>query len=77
MLHLPSGHHFGEYGGRRYGLTVSVHNDGRSRKLYAEELGGADFVSLNVYHTSAGVRLKPCEMPAEKVIAFVEGVVLD
>ena len=37
-------------------------------------VGGNDFVSLNYYETAARPLLKPCEMPAEKVIAFIENV---
>ena len=43
----------------------------------AEELGGGDYVSLNLYRTGTGDRLKPCEMPAEKVVRFVLGLVPD
>jgi hypothetical protein len=43
-------------------------------KLYAEELGGPDRVSLNIYAPPAGEpALKPCEMPLDKVTAFVLG----
>ena len=44
---------------------------GRAEKLVAEELGGADYVSLNLYRLGSGARLKPCEMPEEKVVRFV------
>lgn len=49
---------------------------GRLIKLYAEELGGNDFVSLNYYETATAPRLKPCEMPEQKVIGFIEAVEL-
>lgn len=51
--------------------TRTIFNAGRSTKLVAEELGGRDYISLNFYDLRSGARLKPCEMPAEKVIAFV------
>ena len=60
--------------GRTYGLTKSVFNEGRSFKVYAEELGGSDFISLNYYCTGSGQLLKPCEMPPEKVTAFLRGL---
>ena len=50
--------------------------NGRLIKFYAEELGGNDFVSLNVYRTGAGVLLKPCEMAERKVTDFIEKVEL-
>ena len=31
----------------------------------------ADVVSANVYRTSTGDVLRPCEMPAQKVLAFL------
>jgi hypothetical protein len=72
----PQGYFVAEYLGRRYGVTNSTQLDGRSRKLYAEELGGTDFVSLNLYlPTSGDPTLRPCEMPVEKVIAFITGAV--
>ncbi len=40
----------------------------------AEELGGGDYVSLNLYRTSSGALLRPCEMPEEKVVRFVLGL---
>lgn len=44
---------------------------GRAVSLYAEELGGTDVVSTNAYLTSASQELRPCEMPAAKVLAFL------
>ena len=41
--------------------------------MYAEELGGPDVVSANVYRTRGGDVLKPCEMPAATVLAFLHG----
>jgi hypothetical protein len=75
---LPLGGYGGTYGGRRYRLTKSTYSSGRSQKLEAEELGGTDYISLNLYRLSDGTALlKPCEMPEEKVVAFVTGVVAD
>lgn len=73
---LPCGYSEVEYQQRRYGLSKSVYNQGRSLKLFAEELGGTDFVSLNYYITKSGHYLKPCEMPREKVVAFLTGLSL-
>ena len=57
--------------GRRYVVTRQDFTGGSSQKLVAEELGGADYISLNLYRLSSGSRLKPCEMPEEKVVEFV------
>jgi hypothetical protein len=34
-------------------------------------LGGTDFISFNFYLTNAGENFKPCEMPEEKVLEFL------
>ena len=68
----PQGYFTASFRGRRYGVSNTSHAGGRSRKLYAEELGGTDFVSLNLYEPGHGdPALRPCEMPVEKVIDFV------
>lgn len=59
------------YKSKKYGVTRNDFNQGSSFKIYAEELGGNDFISLNYYITSNGEKLKPCEMKAEKVIHFL------
>jgi len=56
---------------KRYLLRKETHLKGRLIKLYAEELGGKDFISLNYYPKLQGGLLKPCEMPQIKVIQFV------
>ncbi len=70
---IPEGHSLGTFMGRRYRVEKTSHAGGRSLKLFARELGGADFVSLNLYHLASGDVLKPCEMPEAKVRAFVMG----
>ena len=56
------------YRGRRYGLTRRTHGDGRIVTIYAEELGGTDVVSANIYRVSSGDMLRACEMPDAKVL---------
>ena len=68
---LPIGTFRGHAHGRAYIVTRTDFSEGRAQKLVAEELGGPDYISLNLYRTSSAARLKPCEMPAEKVRAFV------
>jgi len=75
---LPHGAYGGTFDGRRYRIVKSALVTGRSQKLEAEELGDNDYISFNLYRLAGGeVLLKPCEMPAEKVIAFVLGLVSD
>ena len=69
---VPEGWSVMRFDDRRYGVTRTVSAGGRIQKLYAEELGGPDVVSANLYASTA---LRPCEMPAAKVLAFVSGAV--
>lgn len=60
--------------GKKYLVTRKDFNQGRSTKVYAEELGGNDFISFNFYLTSKGEQLKPCEMPTQKVLDFLAAI---
>lgn len=68
---IPRGTSRGRAGTTRYTATRSDFNDGRSVKLVAEALDGSDYISLNFYDLEQGGQLAPCEMPHEKVVAFV------
>ncbi|MBY5820328.1 hypothetical protein J3P71_12730 [Rhizobium leguminosarum] len=69
---LPDGYVEGTFQGRKWGSTIKRSDDGRRTWLYAEELGGTDVVSFNLYIASANLPvLKPCEMSSEKVVRFV------
>lgn len=59
------------YAGHRWGVTRSVQAGGRTESVYAERLGGPGVVSANLYRLAEGAVLKPCEMPAERVLAFL------
>jgi len=76
VLLLPDGAYDVFFSNKRYGLTKSTHLKGKLIKLYAKELGGNDFISLN-YYPDLKDGLKPCEMPQEKVINFVLGLIKD
>ena len=73
---IPIGYSEGHFRGARYGISKIIFNNGRSAKIFAEELGGNDFISLNFYQTQKEELLKPCEMPEEKVVAFLREVEL-
>jgi len=64
------------YKSKKYGISKSTFNKGKSVKLYAEELGGNDFVSFNYYITKGKEILKPCEMQEAKVVDFLKQVEL-
>ena len=59
------------YEGKRYLLRKETLLEGKLIKLYAQELGGNNFISLNYYPKINKGLLKPCEMPEEKVKAFI------
>lgn len=68
---LPLGYSEVLYLDKKYGVTRTEFNNGNSHKIYAQELGGKDFVSLNYYITRNSESLKPCEMKKQKVIDFL------
>jgi hypothetical protein len=71
---LAEGYQKVYFKGRKYGISKKIYNQGKSLKVYAEELGGQDFISFNYYCTSKKAILKPCEMPKERVINFLNNI---
>ncbi len=71
---IQEGYSEGTYNDKKYGMTKTIFNKGKSLKVYAEELGGTDFISLNYYLTKTKDLLKPCEMQEQKVIHFLQNV---
>ena len=59
------------YEDRRYLFRKTTLLSGKLIKVYAEELGDNNFISLNYYPQTANGLLKPCEMADEKVIDFI------
>lgn len=76
LLGLPLGAFRGRALGRDWLCVRSLFSGGASEKLVARALDGSDYVSLNLYRLDSGVRLKPCEMPAQKVAGFVADLVV-
>jgi hypothetical protein len=75
---IPSGYGEGVYDRLRYGVTVRKSRDGKRTGLFARALAGGGDVSFNLYRLRSGEDfLRPCEMPAEKVVAFVLGYAPD
>lgn len=68
---LPEGTFTGTAGGARYSISKTAFSKGRACKLVATELGGRDYISLNLYKLTKGPRLYPCEMSVGKVVRFV------
>lgn len=70
---VPEGWTLVCFEGRCYGLSRTTRAGGAAVAVFAEELGGSDVISANVYRTSAGDVLRPCEMPAARVLDFLQG----
>lgn len=71
---LPDGAMEGMFQGQKWGATIQRSADRRRIWLFAEQRGGTDIVSFNLYVLSGGKAvLKPCEMSSDEVIAFVLG----
>ncbi len=73
---IPQGYSQVLYQQKKYGVSRTDFNSGKSIKIFAEELGGNDFISLNFYITRTSEKLKPCEMPEQKVIDFLKNIEL-
>ena len=71
---ILTGYSTGYYSFRKYGIYKNIFNNGKSFKIFAKELSGNDFISLNFYITRHREYLKPCEMPEEKVLTFLKKV---
>lgn len=71
LIALPVGTSYGIAYGRRYVVSKTEFNAGKSVKLVGEALDQSDYISLNWYDLAAGPKVKPCEMPLEKVIRFL------
>jgi len=68
---LDNGSYDVVFNNKRFLLRKETQLDDKLIKLYAKELGGNDFISLNYYPYLKDGLLKPCEMPKEKVIDFI------
>lgn len=71
ILNIPEGYSESLYQGEKFGVTRHTYNQGKSFKIFAHSLSGNNFISLNYYQLKAKNLLKPCEMPASKVIDFL------
>ncbi len=67
---IPMGYSLVMFKGKKYGVSRKDFNNGKSIKIFAEELGGKDFISFNCYFTKI-TQLKPCEMSENKVMDFL------
>ena len=77
LRRIPAGYTKGQYRDATWGISHTLHNHGKSGKIFGEELGGKDFISCNYYFGTEQTYLKPCEMPEPKVLDFLEQVELE
>ena len=54
-----------------WGVSRVDRAGGRTTTLTAERLGGTGFLSANIWHTTSGPVLRPCEVPAGDVMQFL------
>ncbi len=73
VARVPAGWTRVRHGGRTWGLSRTDHAAGRSVFVEADELGGPGRLSANVWFTADGPVLRPCEVPAEDVLALLRG----
>ncbi len=73
ITQIPVGYSEVMFEGNRYSLTCIPYNSNRSLKVFAQELGGNDFISFNYYTLESGPFLRPCEMLQSKVLNFLRG----
>lgn len=71
IVDIPNGTSQGTFDSATYSISKTEFNNGKSIKIYAEELGGNNFISCNFYRTKNDFLIKPCEMPLEKVVNFL------
>ena len=57
--------------GQDWAVTRTTRAGGKVLSVEAERLGTAEALGANVWVTSQGTVLKPCEVPAERVLGFL------
>ncbi|MGM7423104.1 hypothetical protein [Cellulosimicrobium sp. CpK407] len=68
---IPEGWSRARIGEHSWGVTRTTHADGRAISVDAERLGGTEALGANVWITSHGALMRPCEIPAETVWQFL------
>lgn len=74
LARVPEGWTRFEIAGRPWAVSRVPRGDGRTVTLEAEQLGGAEAFGANVWLTSSGPVLRPCEVPAEKVLGLLRAL---
>lgn len=74
LSRVPDGWSRHRLAGGPWGVSRVEHAGGRSITLTADELGGPGFLSANIWHTSGGLVLRPCEVPASAVLELLRAL---
>lgn len=68
---IPEGWTRAEVDGQTWGVTRVTHAGGKVISINAERLRDTEQLGANVWITSDGPILRPCEVPAGKVMQFL------
>lgn len=68
---IPEGWTRVHIAGRSWGVTRTTRAGGKVISVDAERLGDTEQLGANVWITSEGATLRPCEVPEEKVMQFL------
>ncbi|GEL26105.1 hypothetical protein PSU4_50590 [Pseudonocardia sulfidoxydans NBRC 16205] len=68
---IPEGWSRAEIDGHGWAVTRTTRAGGKTIAVEAEQLGTDERFGANVWVTSEGAVLRPCEVPEEKVMRFL------
>ena len=74
LTRVPEGWTRFQIDGLSWAVTRVPRGDGRTMTLEAEQLGGPVRFGANVWLTSSGPVLKPCEVPVEQVLGLLRAL---
>lgn len=74
LANVPEGWTQVEVDGQPWGVTRTRRAGGKAFTFSAEQLGASGRLSANLWITSRGTQLKPCEVPTEEVLQFVSAL---
>ncbi|MGI5191671.1 hypothetical protein ACQEVI_26255 [Promicromonospora sp. CA-289599] len=71
VVKIPEGWSSVRVSGQTWGVTRTTRANGKVVSISAERLSDAEQISANVWITTNGPVLKPCEVPADAVVSFL------
>lgn len=74
---IPEGWTRVEVDGQAWGVTRVSRAGGKVISVNAERLGGTEQLGANVWITSDGSILRPCEVPAENFLQFLRAAAME